>query len=195
MSRRSFSKAAQQRMKEAQLARCHNPALAEVVERNIGTILEIRQEFERGKSLQDRVADVLTAFSGSMAFVYLHAIWFAVWIVLNRGWFGTRPFDPFPYGLLTMIVSLEAIFLSTFVLVSQNRMSVMADKRADLDLQINLLAEHEVTRILTLVDAMAKRMGVDDRCGPEVEELKRDIEPEVVLQELEQQQGAGAAAA
>lgn len=198
MPRRHLSKDAQQRMKEAQLARCRNQALADVVERNIATILEIRQDFERSKSLQDRVADVLTAFSGSMAFVYIHAIWFAVWIALNRGWFGLKPFDPFPFGLLTMVVSLEAIFLSTFVLVSQNRMSLMADKRADLDLQINLLAEHEVTRILTLVDAMAKRMGLEDRCDPEVEELKKDIAPEVVLQEMEQrqqEQGASAAAA
>jgi uncharacterized membrane protein len=198
MSRRHLSKAVQERMKEAQLARCRNPALADVVERNIATILEIRQDFERGKSLQDRVADVLTAFSGSMVFVYLHAVWFVVWIALNRGWFGIKPFDPFPFGLLTMIVSLEAIFLSTFVLVSQNRMSLLADKRADLDLQINLLAEHEITRILTLVDAMAKKMGLEERCDPDVEELKRDIAPEVVLKEMEQRQqenGAGAVAA
>ena len=88
--------------------------------------------------------------------VYLHAVWFIVWITINLRWIpGVKPFDPFPFGLLTMIVSLEAIFLSTFVLVSQNRMTVLADKRADLDLQINLLSEYEVTRILTLVDATA----------------------------------------
>jgi uncharacterized membrane protein len=127
-------------MKEAQLARCRNPNLADVVERNICTLIDMRQEFERSKSLQDRAADALTALSGSMLFVYFHALWFAVWIGVNLGWLGIKRFDPFPFGLLTMIVSLEAIFLSTFVLVSQNRMSVVADKRADLDLQINLLS-------------------------------------------------------
>jgi uncharacterized membrane protein len=81
-------------------------------------------------------------------------MWFAVRILANVGWFGIEPFDPFPFGLLTTIVSLEAIFLSTFVLVSQNRQSAIADRRAQLDLQINLLAEYEVTRLLKLQDAI-----------------------------------------
>src|SRR5436190_9478506 len=149
-------------MKEAQLARRRNPNLADVVERNIASIVEMRRQFEQSKTPQDRAADALTAFSGSLTFVYLHAAWFGLWVVLNLGWLGIKPFDPYPFGLLTMVVSLEAIFLSTFVLVSQNRMTLVADQRADLDLQINLLAEHEITRILTLVDAMAERMGIAD---------------------------------
>src|SRR5437879_1148292 len=100
-------------MKEAQLARYRNPDLADVVERNIAAIVEMRQQFERGKSRQDRLSDALTAFSGSLTFVYFHAIWFGFWIVLNLGWLGIKPFDPYPFGLLTMVVSLEAIFLST----------------------------------------------------------------------------------
>jgi uncharacterized membrane protein len=173
-------------MKEAQLARCRNPLLADVVERNICTLVELRQELEQGRSLQDRAADAITAFSGSMMFLYLHLAWFGVWIALNLGWLGIKPFDPFPFGLLTMIVSLEAIFLSTFVLISQNRMTLAADQRADLDLQINLLAEYEITRILTLVDAMAERMGIAAARDPEMEELKRDVAPEIVLQEIEE---------
>src|SRR4030095_1181109 len=145
----------------------------------------MRVEEERRKGFQKRLADVLTLFSGSMVFVYVHAIWFGVWIVFNMGWMGGKPFDPFPFSLLTLVVSLEAIFLSTFVLISQNHSSRVADKRAELDLQINLLSEHEITRLLTLMDAVADRLGIDLAEKPEVEELKRDVGAEQVLGEIE----------
>lgn len=185
MGRRHLSDSARRRMKEAQLRRCQNPALADIIEKNICTLLEIREEYEQSRGIQDRIADVITRFSGSMWFVYLHVAWFGLWIALNLGWLGVRPFDPFPFGLLTMVVSLEAIFLATFVLISQNRMGVVADKRADLDVQINLLAEHEITRILMLVDAVAKRMGIQDANDPEIMQLARDVQPEEVIQEME----------
>ena len=107
--------------------------------------LRLRQErvvFARMRSTQDRVADAITAFAGTMLFVYLHALWFAVWIALNEGLLGKAGiFDPYPYGLLTMIVSLEAIFLSTFVMVSQNRQAARENVRADLDFETNLRSE------------------------------------------------------
>jgi uncharacterized membrane protein len=91
---------------------------------------------------QDRVADRITAFAGSLNFVYIHTVWFAVWILLNVGALGAAlTFDKFPFGLLTMIVSLEAIFLSTFVMVSQNRQAERADIRSQLDFETNLRAE------------------------------------------------------
>jgi len=91
---------------------------------------------------QDRVADSITDFAGSLRFVYLHSVWFGIWVLFNIGLFGVAlKFDPFPFGLLTMIVSLEAIFLSTFVMVSQNRQSARADLRAKLDFETNLRAE------------------------------------------------------
>ena len=162
-----------------------NPSLASVVERNIETLAKIRSEAERNKSIQERFADRITWFSGSMSFVYLHVAWFSFWIAANLGWLGIEAFDPFPFGLLTMIVSLEAIFLSTFVLLSQNRQAVIADQRADLDLQINLLAEHEVTHLLMLVDAIAKRVGVDQSQDPEIRELQQEISPDVLLEKLD----------
>ncbi|MFJ9629264.1 DUF1003 domain-containing protein [Streptomyces sp. NPDC091280] len=107
--------------------------------------LRLRQErivFARMRGTQDRVADAITAFAGTMLFVYLHALWFAVWIALNEGLLGRAGiFDPYPYGLLTMIVSLEAIFLSTFVMVSQNRQAARENVRADLDFETNLRSE------------------------------------------------------
>src|SRR5690242_20674097 len=94
-----------------------NPALSKVIERNIRTIIRLRGEALLERKPEDRAADGITAFSGSMSFVYLHLAWFSLWVLFNTGRFGIRAFDPFPYGLLTMIVSLEAIFLSTLVLI------------------------------------------------------------------------------
>lgn len=163
-----------------------DPQLVDVVEHNIAKVVEHRRKEEASKSLEDRAADALTKFSGSMWFVYIHACWFVIWIAINNGWTPIKRFDPFPYGLLTMIVSLEAIFLSTFVLISQNREAAISDKRADLDLQINLLAEHEITRIVKLVDAIADKLGCEEGDDPDLEELKKDIEPERVLEEIEE---------
>jgi uncharacterized membrane protein len=95
------------------------------------------------------------------------------------------PFDPFPFGLLTTIVSLEALFLSTFVLVSQNRQAELADRRTELDLQINLLTEYELTRALTLTDRIATKLEVADDDDEELKQLEQDVEPEAVLRKLE----------
>ena len=174
------------RMIQAQLRRTGSKRLANVVERNIETLVQIRDHMERRKSTQDRIADWVTWFSGSMIFVYIHMAWFAIWIAVNMGWTHLRPFDPYPFNLLTMVVSLEAIMLATFVLISQNRISEIADQRADLDLQINLLAEYEITRVLTLVDAIADHMGLEVGKDPEVDELKSDVSPEIVIEEMEE---------
>jgi uncharacterized membrane protein len=107
------------------------------------------EEYKKIQTIQDVWADRITAFSGSMAFVYIHAIVFAVWIVMNL--VDKKGFDPFPFGLLTLIVSLEAIFLSTFVMLSQNRQSKQADLRAELDYEINVKAEREVEEIKQLL--------------------------------------------
>jgi len=94
------------------------------------------------RGTQDRIADAITTFAGTMRFVYIHAVWFTVWIVFNEGLFGdSAVWDPYPFGLLTMIVSLEAIFLSTFVMVSQNRQAIREKVRADLDFETNVRSE------------------------------------------------------
>jgi len=94
------------------------------------------------KRAQDRAADRVTDFAGSLNFVYIHGVWFGIWILINIGLIGSAlTFDKFPFGLLTMIVSLEAIFLSTFVMVSQNRQAARADVRAELDFETNLRSE------------------------------------------------------
>jgi uncharacterized membrane protein len=166
-----------------------NPALADVIERNIETMAEVRAAEQAHATLQDRLADGLTRFSGNMWFVYVHVVWFGWWIAQNEGWVGHWRFDPFPFGLLTLIVSLEAIFLATFVLISQNRAAIVADMRADLDLQIDLLAEYEVTQLLLLIRGVGEKVGVDNCSTQELQELSRPVAVGEIINELRARSG------
>lgn len=161
------------------------PHLAKAIERNIKALRELKKERDSKRSVQDAVADFITGFSGNLNFIYVHVVWFGIWIPWNMNMLGFTPFDPYPFGLLTMIVSLEAIFLSTFVLISQNRMMTASDKRAELDLHINLIAEHEITKILKLTDSIADHLGLKEGADPELEELERNISPTDILLEIE----------
>jgi uncharacterized membrane protein len=165
-----------------------NPLLSNVIERNIRTILRLRTKAASERGISGRIADAITKFSGRMVFVYVHILWFMVWILLNTGRFGVQQFDPFPYGLLTMVVSLEAIFLSTFVLISQNRMGEESERRADLDLHIGLLTEHELTRVLQMLDAIQEKLAIVDHAYSELADLEMETKPEDVLAEIERLQ-------
>jgi uncharacterized membrane protein len=154
------------------------------MERNINALVERRRVARRQRRQQDRVADGITAFTGSMRFVALHVTVFGLWVLVNAGATPVPRFDP-SFVILATVASVEAIFLSTFVLISQNRMQQQADERADLDLQISLLGEHEVTRLMTLVTRMARRMGIEEADDPELAELERDVAPERVLDHIE----------
>jgi uncharacterized membrane protein len=182
--------------------------LASVVERNIDALISRRREQERTKPRQHRIADTVTTFTGSLRFVVLHLTVFGAWVVVNAGWvhlavFGTwvlinvglLPLPRFDrsFVILATVASVEAIFLSTFVLISQNRMQAQADARAELDLQISLLSEHEVTRVITLVARIAQHLGLDEANDPELSELARDVAPERVLDEIDDHQRKAAA--
>jgi uncharacterized membrane protein len=159
--------------------------LARVVERNVRALLARRAEEDQAKTRSERIADGVTRFAGSMRFVYIHLVMYGAWILINLGVVpGVPRFDP-TFVILAMEASVEAIFLSTFVLISQNRMAALADKRADLDLQVSLLSEHEITRILSMVQQIAERMGIEDALDPELDELARDVHPEKVLDKIE----------
>lgn len=164
-----------------------NQGMASVVERNIRALLERRRSDERRKTREQRLADAVTRFTGSMLFVYLHLALFGGWIACNIRWTPLPKFDP-SFVILAMLASVEAIFLSTFVLISQNRMAEQADKRSDLDLQVSLLSEHEVTRLITLVKAIAERLEVEASKNPELPELQQDVAPEKVLDVMEAHQ-------
>jgi uncharacterized membrane protein len=159
--------------------------MARVVERNVRALLARRAQDDQAKSRSERIADGVTRFAGSMTFVYIHLVMYGAWILVNLGAIPGFPrFDP-TFVILAMEASVEAIFLSTFVLISQNRMSALADKRADLDLQVSLLSEHEITRMLSLVQQIAGRMGIQEAGDPELDELVRDVHPEKVLDKIE----------
>jgi uncharacterized membrane protein len=166
----------------------HHGRLARIIEKNIHTIVNSRQQVASQRNGEERLADAITGFSGRMYFVYFHILWFAIWILINLGYFGIKPFDPYPFGLLTMVVSLEAIFLSTFVLISQNRLSAEADRRADLDLQIGLLAEHELTRVLKMLDEIQDKLGIENDYDKELQDLEKNVHPEDVLAEIDRVQ-------
>lgn len=153
--------------------------------RNIDALMERRRQAEAAASGEERVAQAFTDFAGSMRFVYLHLVLFGAWIAVNAGLVPGAPrFDP-SFVVLGMAASVEAIFLSTFVLISQNRTAAAADKRADLDLQINLLTEHELTALVAIVERVAEHLNVPLHDRAEIDEIKRDVAPEAVLEELE----------
>lgn len=160
--------------------------LTPTLERNIQSLMARRRTEEARASLQQRVAERITRFTGSMPFVYIHLVFFGVWIVANLGWVpGVQPWDG-SLVMLAMMASVEAIFLSTFVLISQNRMARAADKRADLDLQISLLTEHEVTKLVEVVSAIARKLEVRSAADGELDELKQNVAPEAVLDKIEE---------
>lgn len=153
--------------------------------RNIEALQERRKAESASASIQDRIADAITRFTGSLPFVLLHLVLFGSWIVANLGWIPGVPQWDDSFVVLAMIASVEAIFLSTFVLISQNRMAALAEKRAELDLQISLLAEHEITKVVAIVAAIADRFGVLQEPAGEIEELKRNVAPEAVLDAID----------
>jgi len=162
----------------------HDP-LAGVLERNIEALVGRRKAEEAARSAANRIADAVTQFTGSVKFVYIHLVLFGLWIILNLPGVPFPKFDP-TYVTLAMWASVEAIFLSTFVLISQNRTAEIAEKRHELNLQISLLAEHEITRVVQLVTAMAERLELKEAKDPELDELKRDVAPEKVLDSIEE---------
>jgi uncharacterized membrane protein len=167
---------------------------SEIVRKNTAAILEMQRKVTEARTLGGRIADAITDFTGSMAFVYVHVAWFGIWISLNIGLVHVphfSEFDPFPFSFLTMIVSLEAIFLSTFVLISQNRLAAASEKRSELDLQVNLLAEQKATKVLEMLDQITRQLdSVGKRFNfqpdPEVQALKVSPEPQEVLQVIEE---------
>jgi uncharacterized membrane protein len=137
------------------------------VSRNLNT------EFDRIETISLRVAEVIAEISGSVWFVIFHVVWFAMWVYMNTGGsiFGYTMFDPYPFGFLTMVVSLEAIFLSTFILISQNRQSQKSELRAELDYQTNLKTEKDVAEILSILHELREE---DKLIKKETDEVLRE---------------------
>lgn len=160
--------------------------MSPVLERNIQALVERRRREQAEATTQQKLADFITAFAGSMGFVYLHLAAFGFWILANLEWIPSmKAWDP-TFVVLGMIASVEAIFLSTFVLISQNRMAAEADKRADLDLQISLLTEHELTKVADVLNQVARHLQIDSTSQADLDEASRSIAPERVLDKIEE---------
>ena len=157
------------------------------VQANIQSVAEMQQALEENRTVIDRIADIIGGFSGSMTFVAIHVLWFLTWFLVNTGLIhGIPRFDPYPFILLAMVVSVEGVLLSTFVLMKQNRMQRRSDIRDHLNLQIDLLSEKEVTKALQLLVAICKEMKVDiaqdDR---ELEEMANVTSVESIAQHVQ----------
>ncbi len=163
------------------------PTPQQQAEKNVKTIMRLERKALRRRSLLTRVADVLTGYAGSPPFVVFHVVWFTVWILINVDLIpGIKAFDPYPFGFLTMVVSLEAIFLSLLVLMTQNRMTKEADKRSHLDLQINLLAEQQGTMILGMLQKLCEYHGIEEDSGEVLREMIEDTDVHLLAKTLEE---------
>ena len=156
---------------------------------NVESMRRVEQQALAKRSRADRIAAFVASFCGSMPFVWLHVLLFFVWLALNS-WPGIGHFDPYPFTFLTLVVSLEAIFLSAFILISQNYELRISDRRNQLDLQINLLTEQENTKMLQLLERIAEKVGVDVSMDAELRFLKQVTHPEKLIAQIEQAQQA-----
>jgi uncharacterized membrane protein len=157
----------------------------ESARKNIETVVRLEQASMESRSLGERVSDVITRFIGTMSFAVFHLLLFGVWFVVNLGWTPLKPFDPFPFGILTLIVSSEGVLLAIFVLISQNRMGRQANQRAHLNLQIDLLAEQETTQLLQKVQRLLDHFGIDRSDLEHQEHLSQETHVEALVSELQ----------
>ena len=159
----------------------------QLTKQNVETVTRLEQAAREKRTPTDRLAEVIASFCGSMTFVLVHVVWFGFWILLNSIP-GIRHVDPFPFTFLTLIVSLEAIFLSTFILISQNLDSRISERRSHLDLQLNLLSEQENTKMIVMLHAIAEKVGADLTQDPNLKALSEETQPERLIEQIEAQE-------
>jgi len=157
----------------------------QLTQRNIEVVRKLEEAANEERTTSDRIARMIARFCGSMKFVWVHVFFFAGWITLNLVP-GVTHIDPFPFTFLTFVVSLEAIFLSTFILISQNQDTRLSDRRNHLDLQINLLSEQENTKMLMMLQAIAEKVGAEIEPDEDMTVLAQETELEKVVAQIEQ---------
>ena len=163
----------------------HEPRTVEdITERNVQTIAKLEEAAKANRSRSNRLADRVAGFCGSMTFVWVHVVWFGAWVILNS-LHGLKHFDPYPFTFLTLVVSLEAIFLSTFILISQNHETQLSERRNNLDLQINLLTEQENTKLLRMLESIAEKVGAQTDKDPSLHVLDQATHPEKLVEQIE----------
>jgi len=164
-----------------------NGSVEDLTQRNVEAVLKLEEAAKNQRTRSELVAEGIAKFCGSMRFVWVHVVWFSGWILVNA-LPGIKHIDPFPFTFLTLVVSLEAIFLSTFILISQNHDTQISERRNHLDLQINLLSEQENTKMIEMLTAIAEKVGAGVNHDPHLEQLRQETKPEKLVEQLEQQE-------
>jgi len=159
----------------------------QLTQRNIEAVRQLEEAAKEERTASDRVAEVIAKFCGSMTFVWVHVAWFGLWVLINV-MPGLPHIDPFPFTFLTLVVSLEAIFLSTFILISQNHDTKISERRNHLDLQINLLSEQENTQMLTMLRAIAEKVGVDLSRDDQVRAMSEETKPQRLVRQIKERE-------
>lgn len=160
------------------------PSVEQLTQKNVETVTKLEEAAKEQRTPSDRLAGKIASFCGSMTFVWVNASWFSAWILLNS-LPGIPHVDPFPFTFLTFVVSLEAIFLSTFILISQNLDSRISERRSHLDLQLNLLSEQENTKMIVMLHAIAAKVGADLTQDPYLKALGEETQPERLIEQIE----------
>ena len=156
----------------------------DLTDKNIRMIVELENAKKASVSASERVAMYVAEFCGSMTFVWLHVAWFSMWILFNTSFWFTHHPDPFPFTFLTFLVSLEAIFLLAFILISQNQETRLTEQRSHLDLQINLITERENTQMLKMLQSIAVQIGAEFQEDPELVALQEATRPEKLMEQI-----------
>ena len=166
----------------------HSRQIARPLERNINALMQRREKELAEAHVTEKIAARIAAFTGSMWSVALHLVVYGFWILANIGWLSmVPPWDP-TLVILAMIASVESIFLTTFVLMNQNRLAASDNRRAELTLHISLLVEHEITKLVEMNAAMAEHFDIPSRVRSELDELAEEVIPEAVLDEIEKKE-------
>lgn len=170
------------------MAEHNHSSLHHRIHRNKHIIKSFKEKANAKRTLSERFADFMTAKLGSMTFLWLNGLFFAIWFLINTGQISFIPiFDPFPFGLLTVFVSLEAIFLAITVLISQNRASRLADFREEVAIQIDTVAEEEISKIIELQILILKKQGVDVSKDPVIQEMLENGDADRIEKALEKE--------
>jgi uncharacterized membrane protein len=159
--------------------------IAELTRQNVDTVARIDSAIRAQRTPADRIVDAISNFTGSLKFIWLHVMWFGFWLGWNLGVPPASRFDPYPFGLLTMIVSLEAILLSTIIMISQNRQARQSELHNSLNLQISLLSEQENTKVLNMLDAICSHLCIPEQ-DPDVHVLEQATAPDQLVQQIEE---------
>ena len=163
----------------------------DTVQRRRKAIKSFKAKADAKRSPTEKFADLLTAKFGTVTFLALNFIWFVVWILINTGHVSAiEIFDPFPFGLLTMIVSLEAIMLAVIVLISQNREARVSELREEIELQLNTVSEGEITKVISLLAVLLEKEGVKVN-DPEIKKLLKPIDTAEMIRQLEEELDPG----